>query len=123
MDLISLKNIKIEECPEIDFKTKYCRLKEEYEKLKQQLKQQSNQNGEEFNTVKHSYFIISSLHKHPIEVLRRFINTWFCDVCKKSFRVDVPSYHCTLCDFDVCYNCVKNKVVKGSIKEDIKKFY
>ena len=113
-----IKRHKEEECSEGDFKERYFKLKEKYEKLKEELNKK-----EDFNTIKNSYFIKSSVHNHPIELLRRFINNWFCDICLKSFDQEVPSYHCTLCDFDVCYDCVKKKVVIGEIKEDIHKFY
>ena len=84
----------------------------------------SEVDGEKDNDIiKHSFFIKSSLHQHPIEVLRRFINSWYCDICEKSFKDNIPSYHCTICDFDICYNCVKNKVVKGTIKYKIKEYY
>ena len=84
----------------------------------------SEVDGEKDNDIiKHSFFIKSSLHQHPIEVLRRFINSWYCDICEKSFKDNIPSYHCTICDFDICYNCVKNKVVKGTIKDKIKEYY
>ena len=84
----------------------------------------SEVDGEKDNDIiKHSFFIKSSLHQHPIEVLRRFINSWYCDICEKTFKDNIPSYHCTICDFDICYNCVKSKVVKGTIKDKIKEYY
>ena len=109
---------KREQCKNVDFKKSYFILKKKYELLKKELNKK-----EEVNEIKNSFFIKSSLHNHPIEIIRRISNTWFCDVCNKFFNEEIPSYHCTLCDYDVCYNCVKDKVTNGTIKDVIKKFY
>ena len=116
VDFDHIRIHKEEQCKNVDYKKSYFNLKKRYESL---LKNQS----EEANEIKHSYFIKSSVHKHPIEVIRRYLNTWYCNICDKYFKADIPSYHCTLCDFDVCYNCVKDKVTKGTIKEGMEKFY
>ncbi len=113
-----IKKHKEEECSQADFKKSYFRLKEKYEKLKKELNKK-----EEFDNIHNSYYVKSSLHKHPVELLRRFINNWYCDVCEESFDEKIPSYHCTLCDYDVCYDCLKDKVIKGTIIEEIKQFY
>ena len=110
---------KEEECEKADFKKSYFKLKKKYELLKEELNKIKNEEYE----IKNSYFIMSSLHCHPIEIIKRFINEWFCDVCHKYFNETIPSYHCSLCDFDVCYNCVKTKVTKGKIKEEMKDVY
>ena len=109
---------KKEECEKLDFKSCYFNLKKKYELLLKEL-----DNKKEINEIKHSFFIKSSLHNHPIEYLRRIDNTWFCNICYKGFKENIPSYHCTLCDFDVCYHCVKDKVTNGVIKESIKRYY
>jgi hypothetical protein len=31
---------------------------------------------------------------------------WICDVCKKDFKTDIWSFYCTICDFDVCCECL-----------------
>jgi hypothetical protein len=31
---------------------------------------------------------------------------WICDVCKKVFKTDIWSFYCTICDFDVCCECL-----------------
>ena len=110
---------KEEECEKADFKKSYFNLKKKYELLKKELNKKKNEDYK----IKHSYYIMSSLHCHPIEVIKRFINSWFCDNCHQTFNETIPSYHCTLCDFDVCYNCVKDKVIEGQIIEEMKKFY
>ena len=110
---------KEEECEKADFKKSYFNLKKKYELLKKEL----NKKDDEVKELKSSYFIKSSAHKHPIEVLRRFGNKWFCDECNKFFEEDIPSYHCTLCDFDICYDCAKDKVTLGNISLNMERFY
>ena len=112
------KKHKQEECPNADFKKSYFELKKKYELLKKEI-----ENKKEIDTIKSDYFVKSSLHNHPVEVIRRFKHTWFCDKCKKFFNDNIPSYHCTLCDFDVCYNCVVNTITKGEIYEEMKDSY
>ena len=112
------KKHKEEECDKADFRENYIKLKKKYEELQKELN-----NIKEINEIKHSFYIKTSLHIHPIEILKRFSNSWFCNICIKNFNENVPSYHCTLCDFDVCYNCVKDKVTKGIIKDQMKNYY
>ena len=118
IDFDHFQKHKEEECEKADFKKSYFNLKKKYELLKEELHKK-----DEVKELKSSYFIKSTAHKHPIEILRRFGNKWFCDECKKFFKEDIPSYHCTLCDFDICYDCVKDKVALGKIYFNIKKFY
>ena len=34
---------------------------------------------------------------------------WFCNICRKSYNAyDIKRYRCNQCDFDVCFNCLKN---------------
>ena len=119
IDYDFLEKHKEEECEKMDYKKNYFKLKKKYELLKQQ----NIKNKEEKYTLPHSYFIKSSLHCHPIELIRRLELAWFCNICHKSFQDKIPSYHCTFCDFDTCYNCVKDKVTEGAIKEVMKTFY
>ena len=86
-----IKKHKEEECEKADFKQSYFNLKKKYELLKEELHKK-----DEVKELKSSYFIKSTAHKHPIEILRRFGNKWFCDEYKKFFKEDIPSYHCTL---------------------------
>jgi len=107
-----------EDCIKINFKERYLKLKEEYNKLKEELN-----NPKEFNEIKHGVSIKSHIHKHPIKIMRHFQTSWICDLCETSFNDSIPSYNCTLCDFDVCYNCVKDKITMGTINEKIKIFF
>ena len=121
------------ECPKTDFKELYFNLKQKtdeeikelkakYEKEIQKLKQNNNSNNNN-NDVKSSFFVKTSAHLHPVESLRRFGNLWYCDVCHKTFKEEIPSYHCTLCDFDICYKCVKNKITHGNILRKMEDCY
>ena len=66
--------------------------------------------------LKTSYFINTSSHKHPLEIIRRYISNWFCDICASKSEQNTPSYHCTLCDFDLCIKCAKKYITEGNIK-------
>ena len=66
--------------------------------------------------LKTSYFINTSSHKHPLEIIRRYISNWFCDICASKSDQNTPSYHCTLCDFDLCIKCAKKYITEGNIK-------
>ena len=66
--------------------------------------------------LKSSYFIKTSSHNHPLEIIRRYINNWFCDICGARSDQNNPSYHCTLCDFDLCIKCARKYLKEGNIK-------
>ena len=53
-----------------------------------------------------------------MEIIRRYKHIWFCDVCKKYSDENTPSYHCTLCDYDLCINCSKLYIKEGQVKQD-----
>jgi len=78
--------------------------KQELDNCKQELNKYKQKNDSSFISDD-KLFVSCSLHEHKIECLRRYYNEWFCDKCKKKFEKDIPSYHCTLCDFDLCFNC------------------
>ena len=109
-----------EECEsdKIDYKERYLELKKEYKKLKDEIN-----NPKESNEVEGIGYIKSYVHKHPIHIMKHFGAGWICDLCENSFNEDIPTYNCSLCDFDVCYNCVKDKITKGTIHYNMKNFY
>ena len=118
---VNYNNIKKhteEECKKIDFKERYLLLKKEYKILKEEI-----DNPKAINENERAGCIKSFLHKHPIQIMRHFRNAWTCDICENSFNQDIPSYNCTLCDFDVCYKCVKDKITKGIIDINMKDYY
>ena len=114
----NIKKHKEEECEKIDFKERFLQLKNEYKKLKDEI-----DNPKEINENQREGCLKSYVHKHPIQIMIHFKNFWTCDTCENSFNQDIPSYNCTLCDFDICYNCVKDKITKGNIDEEMKNFY
>ena len=114
----NIKKHTEEECEKIDFKERYLKLKKDYKLLKEEI-----DNPKAINEDIRGGCIKSYIHKHPIQIMRHFKNQWTCDICENSFSQDIPSYNCTLCDFDVCYNCVQDKITKGIIDQDMKQFY
>ena len=50
-------------------------------------------------------------HNHTLVLVGRINKfcTWVCNDCKKNFRNIDPSYYCSLCDYDICINCLKAK--------------
>ena len=47
----------------------------------------------------------SFLHHHGLVLL--FSNRdWVCNICYKSFPRNESTYYCSICDFDVCHNCI-----------------
>jgi len=137
-----------EKCTNVIYKEKYLRLSSQNELLQQesqnlkqeltQLKQELNNCKQELNKYKQKsiannkyyisddkQFVSCSLHEHQMECLRRYYNTWYCDKCKMNFEIEIPSYHCTLCDFDLCHNCAYEAVTKDnnstrfSVQQDV----
>ena len=55
--------------------------------------------------------IKSPLHAHNlyfcITERSHFGGGYYCNICKKGSKCSVPSYYCTLCDFDMCEECTK----------------
>ena len=118
MNYNNIKKHIDEDCTMINFKERYLKLKEEYNRLKEELN-----NPKEFNDIKNTGSIKINVHKHPIKVMKHFQSSWICDVCETSFNDSIPTYNCTLCDFDACYNCVKDKITMGTIDENLKIFF
>ena len=118
---INYKDIKKhmeEECKKIDYKEKYFKLKNEYKKLKEEI-----DNPKQNNEILKNGGIKSYMHKHIIHIMRHFNDSWICDACDTSFNPDIPSYNCTLCDYDICYNCIKDRITLGNIHPEMKKYY
>ena len=47
----------------------------------------------------------TKFHLHPL-TLCVTDRPWLCDNCRKSFSKKEKSYFCSLCDFDLCKNCL-----------------
>ncbi|ORX52203.1 hypothetical protein BCR36DRAFT_325010 [Piromyces finnis] len=103
------------ECKTIYYKLEYLKLKNGYELFKKKLNEKNDNIWE--------YTILSNLHPHILTCKRTFLIAWYCDNCKNKFDENTPSYCCTLCDYDLCYNCTKGTVTKGTITNKIIEYY
>ena len=104
----------------IDVNQKFLKLKEKYDKLLEKVKEEEK----EYTKIDSYAYILFPSHKHKLKILRRFVNSWYCSECGKEFEIDAPSYHCTLCDYDICYFCsVKIKPIKGEIHKEMTKYF
>ena len=57
---------------------------------------------------------ISKNHKHKLGLVSTNRQGWKCNLCKTSFSNQVKSYYCTLCDYDLCQDCIlKERKEKG----------
>ena len=64
-----------------------------------------------------STYLLTPSHKHPLEMVKRCV-VWGCDICRFSLnRNEQPSYHCTVCDFDVCIKCAEKFIKEKKAKE------
>ena len=113
-----IKKHKNEECELIDFKKKYFEYKNKYELLLKKKNENENEN-ENCDKIHNSAYIKTSLHKHPVELIRRYIMGWGCDICRKHFNVNSPSYHCTICDYDNVIIVLKIKLLKVKSLKDV----
>ena len=62
-------------------------------------------------------------HKHPLMycITSRAANkktNWFCNECSNHFGSNEWSFYCSLCDYDLCYNCYLNNIEKESEQKD-----
>ena len=66
--------------------------------------------------------IKSPLHNHYLYlcVTERFLSCGYnCNICKKTYKNSIPSYYCTLCDFDMCEECTNlTEFLPQSIKSE-----
>ena len=103
-----------EKCKKIDFKNMYLNLLNKFKEI------QINN----INYSNHPRFFKSKYHEHsliyfsriddPI-VLKKNHIVWMCNVCKCNGNdvKKVPSYYCSVCDFDLCLKCkIKNLLFK-----------
>ena len=109
---------------------KYLLLKEKYDKLLikaekyDMLMEKINKEEKENKEFTGYAYILFPSHKHKLKIMRRFVNSWFCSECKSSFQIDDPSYHCTLCDYDICLFCsLEIKPIKGQIHKEMIEYY
>ena len=68
-------------------------------------------------------YIKTTLHIHPIDLIRKFILGWYCNECKKLFNENIPTYHCSICDYYICSDCVKDTIIEGEIFYEALNYY
>ena len=51
--------------------------------------------------------IRTTKHNHGVTLLYAN-NGWNCEICKSLKIKDESKYHCSLCDFNICKNCIEN---------------
>ena len=65
-----------------------------------------NQNPNNFNwQIKHKN------HIHNLTLIFKVVKDtrWQCDKCSKYYSNNISSYYCSLCDYDLCYDCFQAK--------------
>ena len=101
------KNIWTFYCTQCDFDAcKKCMIKSRYVTKFSLLYKSKSQN----NNIKH---IIDYSHHHKLIycITSRNLNgitTWRCNQCFKIFDNGEWSFYCSLCDFDLCYDCYQD---------------
>ena len=53
-------------------------------------------------------------------LIKRGNNNWICDICSQNFQKKDSSFYCSLCDFDICFNCLnQNNNIDNNTKPNI----
>ena len=56
-----------------------------------------------------SSILVNNKHQHPLlycYINRNIENFWNCHNCHCNNPRDIPSFYCTICNFDLCQNCL-----------------
>lgn len=69
-----------------------------------------DEGNRENNTIK---IVEKDCHRHPLIYCITSRNakartTWICNECKGNYDEDEWSFYCSLCDYDICYDCYLN---------------
>ena len=95
---INHKNYKfLKDCEKIDYSLLYENLFKEFNDLKIKYDKLVEDNG----TIN----IITKYHVHPLAKCRLERETYTCNKCLKEYNGFIPSYYCSLCDYDLCESC------------------
>ena len=64
-------------------------------------------------------------HSHVLTFIKRKNNnfSWICDKCSKNFQNKDSSFYCSLCDFDICYNCFNQSNINNNIQNNNQLFF
>ena len=59
-------------------------------------------------------------HSHLLTLIKRGNINWICDICSQNFQKKDSSFYCSLCDFDICFNCLnQNNNIDNNTKPSI----
>ena len=59
-------------------------------------------------------------HSHLLTLIKRANINWICDICSQNFQKKDSSFYCSLCDFDICFNCLnQNNNIDNNTKPNI----
>ena len=111
-----------ETCSKIDFRKKYFELKNKYDKIlkesKQNFKKEEDEKDDNINELNEhmipDFNFLSKHHKHKLGFVSTNRKGWKCNLCQTALSNQVKSYYCTLCDYDLCQDCIlKEKKENG----------
>ena len=90
-------------------------------KLNQIKKYNSRNNSNNFKTIRNdsnkvfSWQIKTSNHTHLLSLIKNINNSsWDCNKCRKSYKNNINSYYCSLCNYYLCDKCYNNNSIKDS---------
>ena len=98
-----LNNHYLKDCEKIDYSLLYENLFKEFNDLKIKYDKLVEDN----NTIN----IITKYHVHPLSKCRLDRATYICNKCLKEYNGFIPSYYCSLCDYDLCESC--GRIIKN----------
>ena len=97
-------------------------LLEENNKKNEENKKMNNQANKDYNNGVNilstiNYRIELKEHNHPLIYCNKIIfndegnKFWICDKCKQNYKINIPTFLCTKCDYQLCQKCFISKKV------------
>ena len=105
---LELRNHYEELCPFSNYKNEYNKLLNELEQLKLENNNLKQTKKEDIKNPT-IYHFKSKTHEHPLMPCFTSRSSFYCDVCRKLYNSNYETYYCTLCDYDLCSQCVINE--------------
>ena len=95
-------------------------LLEENNKKNEENKKMNNQANKDYNNGVNilstiNYRIELKEHNHPLIYCNKIIfndegnKFWICDKCKQNYKINIPTFLCTKCDYHLCQKCFISK--------------
>lgn len=91
----------------MDIPSKILKLENDLNEIKKQFNDSRKQNNVPHLHQNYSIFV-NGLHEHGLTRTRR--QNFYCNICSKKPAFDNNIYYCNLCDWDICNDCLKNKL-------------